>query len=115
MKNRPTNHQRSMSLSTIVFHYSKSSLFRQHPPLLSEENSPQRRALSYEQLFSSDKFNPRPDPSILASGCSLAMNFSNRENPSVSSVSSSSSTIHTDDESPEKKPKPFKWKLRINK
>lgn len=108
-----------MSLSTIVFHYSKSSLLRQHPPLLSEKKSPQRRALSYEQLFSTtEKFNPRSDQSVLASGCSLAMDFSrnfDRENASLSSASSSS-TIHTDEESTEeKKNKQFKWKLRINK
>ena len=132
--NRRQSHQRSMSLSTIVFHYSKSTLLRHQPPppsssslaaaLLSSQGigRQHRRALSFEQLFSSEKFNSnlsndRQDHSVLASGCSLAMDLTrcfDRENVSLSS--SSSSTINTDDDeqSIENKRKPFKWKLRIS-
>lgn len=129
--NHPRSHQRSMSLSTIVFHYSKSTLLRHQPVLLSEEKYPppplpqqHRRALSYEELFSSEKFNSnfsnhRQDHSVLTSGCSLAMDLSqsfDRNNASLSS--SSSSTINTDDDDNDpmgSKIKQFKWKLRINK
>jgi hypothetical protein len=117
-----------MSLSTIVLNYSKSSLFRHHPPLLNQQTSNHRRALSYEELFSSNKIhqnnilNPRQDESMIASGCSLAMDLSKSFDqklslPSSSSSSSSTTTINTDeDENIQKnKIKQFKWKLRINK
>ena len=131
--NPPQNYQRSMSLSTIVLHYSKSTLLRHHPPLLTERKSHHRRALSYEELFSSNKNNSnlpigQQDDSVIASGCSLAMDVSrnnDRKNSQLSSSSSSSSsTINTDDDENEdkqetikidKKIKQFKWKLRINK
>lgn len=114
-----------MSLSTIVLHYSKSSLFRQNPPSLSnQQTSYHRRALSYEEIFSLNKYNQRntllnsqQDESMIASGCSLAMDLSKSFDQKHSS---SSSTINTDDENDdntnnEKKIKQFKWKLRINK
>jgi hypothetical protein len=126
--NIPQNNQRSMSLSSIVLNYSKSSLLRYHPPLLTEQKSNHRRALSYEELFSSNKINSnlsisRQDDSVNASGCSLAMDIDRKNSPSSSSSSSSSSTINTDDENDDKqesikidkKIKQFKWKLRINK
>ncbi|CAF3631034.1 unnamed protein product, partial [Rotaria sp. Silwood2] len=55
-KNRQLNpsqhHQRSMSLSTIVLHYSKSSLRRYQSPLINQQTINRRRAFSYEELFS---------------------------------------------------------------
>lgn len=130
-KNRqgnPSQHyQRSMSLSTIVLHYSKSSLFRHHSPLLNQRTSNHRRALSYEELFSSNKTNnnlliPRQEESMIVSGCSLAMDLSKSFDQKNSQLSSSSSTINTDDDDEnnqenkiDKKIKQFKWKLRINK
>lgn len=126
-KNRQLNssqrYQRSMSLSTIVLQYSKSSLFRHQPPLLNQQKSYHRRALSYEELFSSNKLNlnnlliNQQDESMIASGCSLAMDLSKSFDQKYSS---SSSTINTDDDennnnNNETKIKQFKWKLRINK
>jgi len=114
-----------MSLSTIVLHYSKSTLLRHQTPLLNQQKSNHRRALSYEELFSSNKnnynniSNPQQDESMIASGCSLAMDVpkSFDQKSSSSSSSSSTTTINTDeDENIQKnKIKQFKWKLRINK
>ena len=125
---RPSNpthqHQRSMSLSSIALHYSRSSLCRQHSSLLKPQSIHQRRALSFEELVSKAdllkasrlSFN-RPDDSVLASGCSLAMDLS-RSFDLKKNQSSSSSTINTDDEQPNSKSdhriRQLKWKLRIN-
>jgi hypothetical protein len=125
--NHSQHHQRSMSLSTIVLHYSKPSLFRHRPPLLiNHQTSNHRRALSYEELFSSNKINndnnnlliPKQDDSMIASGCSLAMDLSKSFDQKNSHLSSSSSTtINTDEDenNHDNKIKQFKWKLRINK
>ena len=116
-----------MSLSTIVLHYSKSTLLRRHPPLLNAQKINHRRALSYDELVSANKLNqnlviPRPEESMIASGCSLAMDFSRSFDQKHSRSSSSSSTINSDEEADEKEGskmekriKQFKWKLRINK
>ena len=118
-----------MSLSTIVLHYSKSTLLRRHPPLLNAQKINHRRALSYDELVSANKINqnlsvPQPEESMVASGCSLAMDFSRSFDRKHSQSSSSSSTINSDEEEEEgekegskmeKRIKQFKWKLRINK
>ncbi|CAF1001117.1 unnamed protein product [Rotaria sordida] len=137
-KNRQVNssqhHQRSMSLSTIVLHCSKSSLRRYHSPIINQQTTNRRRAFSYEELFSLNKnkttnyisSNNEQDESMIISGCSLAMDLSrsfDRKNSqsSSSSASSSSTTINIDDiendqkEKIDNKIKHFKWKLRINK
>lgn len=120
IRTRP--HQRSMSLSTIVLNYSKSSLLRAHPSTLDH-----RRALSYEELLSLNySSNPSTiypavvDDSMIASGCSLAMDLSRSFDLKHYSSSSSSSTIDTDDDDPtgeqlNVKLNRLKWKLRINK
>lgn len=126
--NLPQNYQRSMSLSTIVLHYSRSTLLRHHSPLLNEQKSNHRRALSHEELYSSNKIHShlpllQQDDSIIVSGCSLAMDLSRSfDRKNSQSSSSSSSTINTDNENEDKqeikmdkKIKQFKWKLRINK
>ena len=117
-KNRQLNSSRSMSLSTIVLHYSKSSLIRH------QRTPNHRRAFSYEELFSSNNNNNNnqliqsKDDSMIVSGCSLAMDLS-RSFDQKNYQSSSSSTINTDDDNDNNqevnKIKQFKWKLRINK
>ena len=128
-QNHPTQqHQRSMSLSSIVLQYSRSSVCRHPSSLLKPQSIHQRRALSFEELVSKAdllksrrlSFN-RPDDSVLASGCSLAMDLSRSfdlKKYQSSSSSSSSSTINTDDGQPDSKSDEripqLKWTLRIN-
>ncbi|CAF1528654.1 unnamed protein product [Rotaria magnacalcarata] len=129
--NPSQRYQRSMSLTTVGFNHSKSSLRHHHSLLLKPPATNHRRALSYEELFSSNpnKHNiyldsQRPDESMIESGCSLAMDLSrssDRKQSESESSSSSTATINTDDvennqkEKNENKVKQFKWKLRINK
>jgi hypothetical protein len=122
IKNRHSNprqnHQRSLSLSAIVLHCSRSSLFRHHPSLKHQHISNHRRALSYEELFSSYKnttpSNYRRDNSTIASGCSLAMDLS-KSFEQKNDHSSSSTTDTDEDEKIDNRIKQFKWKLKISK
>lgn len=129
MKTR--SRQRSLSLSTLVLQYSRSSILRSHPP----SSLDQRRALSHEELVSckylSDQSNPirsaPVDDSMFTSGCSLAMDLSrsfdlkNYISSSSSSSSSSSTSLNTNDNNDPTgkqlsiKLNRLKWKLRINK
>lgn len=109
-----SNRQRSLSLSTIVFQYSKTNLSRIQTTIISNH----RRALSYDDLLLSTKYPNLPlkyDESLLASGCSLAMDLSRSFDKKNSTSTSSSSTLDIDDEQPDSRIKQFKWKLRINK
>ncbi|CAF1150229.1 unnamed protein product [Adineta steineri] len=132
LKNRklnPTqNHGRSLSLSTLVLQYSKPSILRHHSSIKHQRKSNNRRALSHEEIFypNNNRLARRgEDDSILASGCSLAMDLSksfDKNNHHLSSSSSSStSTVNSDDygNNPEDKLdnhiKQFKWKLKISK
>jgi hypothetical protein len=125
--NPSQNRQRSLSLSTIVLHCSKSSLFHHHhhhhSSLKRRHTSNHRRAHSYEELFSSNKnTNPlsihRQDESTIASGCSLAMDLTNSFDEKNYC---SSSTINTDEDENDQEEnidhriKQFKWKLKISK
>ena len=87
IKNRLINpsqsRQRSMSLSTIVLHYSKSSSLHHRRSSISQQTPSRRRAYSDERLFSSSDndinncfSNYQRDDSMVEFGCSLAMDIS---------------------------------------
>ncbi|CAF1150370.1 unnamed protein product [Adineta ricciae] len=127
VKKRQSNpsykHQRSLSSSSIVFQCSKPSLFRHHTSLKHSRRANHRRAHSHEELFTQDQttdlsVHPKDD-SMVESGCSLAIDLSKSFDKHNHALSSSSSTVNSDeDKSPEKidnSIKQFKWKLKINK
>ena len=117
--NISSNRQRSLSLSTIVFHYSKANLSRLQTTIRSNH----RRALSYDDLmFSTKNQSSKHDESLLTSGCSLAMDLSRSFDRKNSQSSSTLDTDDDDDDDDEREQihldsriKQFKWKLRISK
>ncbi|UJR26307.1 hypothetical protein I4U23_007645 [Adineta vaga] len=119
------NHRRSLSLSTIVLQYSKPSLFRHHTSLKHPRRPYHRRAHSHEEFITLEKttdLSKHPkDDSMIASGCSLAMDLSksfDKKNYQSSSSSSSENSDEDEDHSRDKfdnQVKQFKWKLKISK